>query len=58
MFFNVVKSSSSYAWTQKEFEELKKASVLLAADVIYSDDLTDAFFSTLERLMSENPETV
>nr|GMC49943.1 methyltransferase-like protein 22 isoform X1 [Ipomoea batatas] len=53
-----VKSSSSYAWTQKEFEELKKASVLLAADVIYSDDLTDAFFSTLERLMSESPEKV
>lgn len=58
MFFNVVKSSSSYAWTQKEIEELKKAALLLAADVIYSDDLTDAFFSTLEGLMSENPEKV
>nr|GMC53552.1 methyltransferase-like protein 22 isoform X1 [Ipomoea batatas] len=53
-----LQSKKSYAWTQKEIEELKKASVLLAADVIYSDDLTDAFFSTLERLMSENPEKV
>ncbi|CAH9063167.1 unnamed protein product [Cuscuta epithymum] len=45
-------------WTQTEIEELKKASILLAADVIYSDDLTDAFFSILERLMAENPEKV
>ncbi|CAH9075763.1 unnamed protein product [Cuscuta europaea] len=45
-------------WTQTEIEELKKASILLAADVIYSDDLTDAFFSILEQLMAENPEKV
>ncbi|XP_019196976.1 PREDICTED: methyltransferase-like protein 22 isoform X2 [Ipomoea nil] len=53
-----LESKKSYTWTQKEIEELKNASLLLAADVIYSDDLTDAFFSTLERLMSENPEKV
>ncbi|KAF2323349.1 hypothetical protein GH714_034806 [Hevea brasiliensis] len=35
-----------------EVEEAQGASLLLAADVIYSDDLTDAFFSILERLMS------
>ncbi|KAJ0938334.1 putative lysine methyltransferase, S-adenosyl-L-methionine-dependent methyltransferase [Helianthus annuus] len=42
----------------KEFEELKKASLLVAADVIYSDDLTDALFHTLERLMSNGLKKV
>lgn len=32
--------------------------MLLAADVIYSDDLTNAFFSMLERLMSLGSEKV
>ncbi|KAJ0804178.1 putative lysine methyltransferase, S-adenosyl-L-methionine-dependent methyltransferase [Helianthus annuus] len=45
-------SCESFAWSRSEFEELKKASLLVAADVIYSDDLTDALFHTLERLMS------
>lgn len=40
-----------YSWTFSEVEAAQEASVLVAADVIYSDDLTDAFFSTLERLM-------
>uniref|UniRef100_A0A1U7WIX6 Methyltransferase-like protein 22 n=1 Tax=Nicotiana sylvestris TaxID=4096 RepID=A0A1U7WIX6_NICSY len=51
-------SKGRYSWTQSEIEELKKTSLLLAADVIYSDDLTDAFFSILEKLMSDNPEKV
>ncbi|XP_058004903.1 uncharacterized protein LOC131168729 isoform X2 [Hevea brasiliensis] len=42
----------SYSWTPTEVEEAQGASLLLAADVIYSDDLTDALFSILERLMS------
>lgn len=49
---------SRYSWTQSEIEELKKASLVLAADVIYSDDLTDAFFSILNKLMLDNPEKV
>lgn len=44
--------SSRYSWTSKEIEDAENASLLLAADVIYSDDLTDAFFTTLERIMS------
>ncbi|XP_058226862.1 uncharacterized protein LOC131335501 isoform X1 [Rhododendron vialii] len=47
-----------YAWTSVEVEELQKASLIIAADVIYSDDLTDAFFKTLERLMKLRPEKV
>ena len=41
-----------------EVEEAQEASLLVAADVIYSDDLTDAFFSTIERLMSMGSEKV
>ncbi|XP_057454715.1 uncharacterized protein LOC130746182 isoform X2 [Lotus japonicus] len=44
--------TQKYSWTSREIEDAENASLLLAADVIYSDDLTDAFFSTLERLMS------
>ncbi|KAI3670489.1 hypothetical protein L1987_87824 [Smallanthus sonchifolius] len=40
-----------------EFEELERASLLVAADVIYSDDLTDALFHTLERLMIDIPRS-
>nr|KAJ0225920.1 hypothetical protein LSAT_V11C100014600 [Lactuca sativa] len=45
-------SSHSYGWNLSEIEELERASLLVAADVIYSDDLIDALFTTLERLMS------
>jgi methyltransferase-like protein 22 len=41
-----------------EIEEAEKARVLLAADVIYSDDLTDLFFATLAMLMSRGSEKV
>lgn len=41
-----------------EIEEAEKATVLLAADVIYSDDLTDLFFATLAKLMSRGSEKV
>nr|XP_043637076.1 methyltransferase-like protein 22 [Erigeron canadensis]XP_043637077.1 methyltransferase-like protein 22 [Erigeron canadensis]XP_043637078.1 methyltransferase-like protein 22 [Erigeron canadensis] len=47
-------SCESYTWNLSELEELKRASLLVAADVIYSDDLTDALFNTLERLMSHS----
>ncbi|KAJ1433943.1 S-adenosyl-L-methionine-dependent methyltransferase [Sesbania bispinosa] len=47
-----------YSWTFREIEDAENASLLLAADVIYSDELTDAFFSTLERLMSRGSTKV
>lgn len=40
-----------YSWTSRDIEDAKSASLLLATDIIYSDDLTDVFFSTLERLI-------
>ncbi|KAG8379933.1 hypothetical protein BUALT_Bualt07G0141200 [Buddleja alternifolia] len=51
-------SPESYGWSISEVEEIQRASLLFAADVIYSDDLTDAFFSVLEVIMSNNPEKV
>ena len=51
-------SRSRYSWTSSEIEEAEGASVLLAADVIYSDELTDSFFGILERLMSRGSEKV
>ncbi|CAL1378008.1 unnamed protein product [Linum trigynum] len=45
-------------WTSSEVEEAENASILLAADVIYSDDLTDALFGLLETLMSLGSEKV
>lgn len=47
-----------YSWTPPDFEEINRASVLLAADVIYSDELTDAFFGVLEKLMSQGSTKV
>ncbi|KAF5726888.1 methyltransferase-like protein 22 isoform X1 [Tripterygium wilfordii] len=51
-------SKEWYSWSSSEVEEVQEASVLVAADVIYSDDLTDAFFTILERLMSLGQEKV
>lgn len=47
-----------YSWTFSEVEQYQNTSLIVAADVIYSDNLTDAFFSTLERIMSVGPEKV
>ncbi|XP_073295792.1 uncharacterized protein [Primulina huaijiensis] len=51
-------AQKSYGWIVSEVEELNRASLLVAADVIYDDDLTDALFSTLEVLMSTDQEKV
>ncbi|KAL6584682.1 hypothetical protein OROMI_003971 [Orobanche minor] len=48
----------SNVWSISEVEELQRASVLFAADVIYSNDITDAFFDVLEAIMSSSPQKV
>ncbi|TKY48158.1 Methyltransferase protein 22 [Spatholobus suberectus] len=50
--------TQKYSWTFGEIEDAENASILVAADVIYSDELTDTFFSTLERLMSRGSTKV
>ncbi|VVA95967.1 unnamed protein product [Arabis nemorensis] len=47
-----------YCWSLQDFELVKSASFIFAADVIYSDDLTIALFSMLKRLMSFGCEKV
>ncbi|KAK9102627.1 hypothetical protein Sjap_019881 [Stephania japonica] len=42
-----------FSWSEEEIDEAMGASILLAADVIYSDELTDALFNTLQSLMSQ-----
>ncbi|XP_034276432.1 methyltransferase-like protein 22 isoform X4 [Pantherophis guttatus] len=40
-----------FSWSKKEIAELHDlTTVILAADVFYDDDLTDAFFKTLSRI--------
>ncbi|XP_053132909.1 methyltransferase-like protein 22 isoform X2 [Hemicordylus capensis] len=50
-----------HSWSEKEIAELYDlTTVILAADVFYDDDLTDAFFRTLYRITHnlKNPCTV
>ncbi|XP_014679426.1 PREDICTED: methyltransferase-like protein 22 isoform X2 [Priapulus caudatus] len=41
-----------FFWSREEIAQLYRADVILAADVVYDDDLTDAFFKTAYDLMS------
>ncbi|XP_031738169.1 methyltransferase-like protein 22 isoform X2 [Cucumis sativus] len=50
--------NNRYSWALSEVEEALGGSLLVAADVIYSDDLTDAFFNMLEKFMSQGSEKV
>ncbi|XP_051203088.1 uncharacterized protein [Lolium perenne] len=50
--------SSIYLWSASEIEEAEKATLLLAADVIYSDGLTDLFFDTVRQLMSRGVKKI
>ncbi|CAN6194085.1 unnamed protein product [Urochloa humidicola] len=51
-------TSLRYRWSAHEIEEAEKATALFAADVIYSDDLTELFFDTVKKLMSSGPKKV
>lgn len=53
-----LESKDRYVWNETEVEEFWKASFVVAADVIYSEDLTDALFNTLHRMMSKYPQKV
>ncbi|KAK3028345.1 hypothetical protein RJ639_037807 [Escallonia herrerae] len=47
-----------FLWTSLEVLEVHRALLVVAADVIYSDNLTDALFSILESLMSQGQEKI
>lgn len=46
------RDESAYMWNDKDLEEARSASVLLAADVVYSPELTQAFFDMLDKIMT------
>ncbi|KAI5060187.1 hypothetical protein GOP47_0024607 [Adiantum capillus-veneris] len=46
-----ISPASLYSWCNEDLEELENLKIMFAADVIYSDSLTDAFFSLLRKLM-------
>ncbi|EMS58163.1 hypothetical protein TRIUR3_10160 [Triticum urartu] len=50
--------SSIYSWSSSEIEEAEQATLLFAADVIYSDNLTDLFFDAVRQLMSRGAKKV
>ncbi|XP_022830064.1 methyltransferase-like protein 22 [Spodoptera litura] len=43
------------AWSSSLLTEVKQASIILAADVIYDDDLTAAFVSTIQKILNTEP---
>ncbi|KAK1293523.1 hypothetical protein QJS10_CPB17g02380 [Acorus calamus] len=47
-----------YSWTSSDIKEAEESSIILAADVIYMDDLTNSLFNILEKLMSCGSEKV
>ncbi|BBN03411.1 methyltransferase-like protein 22 [Marchantia polymorpha subsp. ruderalis] len=51
-------ANSTYHWSPDDLRIAEEVSVLLAADVVYSPDLTDAFFSVLKALMPVNSKKV
>ncbi|XP_013146756.1 PREDICTED: methyltransferase-like protein 22 isoform X2 [Papilio polytes] len=42
-------------WSRKLMQEIKQVDIVIAADVIYDDDVTAAFISTVQRIMNTNP---
>ncbi|EKX48224.1 hypothetical protein GUITHDRAFT_68765, partial [Guillardia theta CCMP2712] len=47
-----VKQQSEFDWTEKELMELKSCNYLLAADVIYSNELTTSFLNKVVQILS------
>ncbi|KPJ07293.1 Methyltransferase-like protein 22 [Papilio machaon] len=45
-------------WSRQLIQEIQKVDIVIAADVIYDDDVTAAFISTVQRIMNTNPPKV
>lgn len=43
------------AWSPALLTEVKQSSIIIAADVIYDDDLTAAFVSTIQKILNTEP---
>ncbi|XP_050351612.1 methyltransferase-like protein 22 [Nymphalis io] len=42
-------------WNRALLDEIKQTDIVIAADVIYDDDLTAAFISTVQKILNTNP---
>ncbi|XP_051147777.1 uncharacterized protein LOC127262948 isoform X2 [Andrographis paniculata] len=51
-------SEQSYHWSESDVAKVRRASLIFAADVIYDEKLTDAFFSVLKSIMFNDPQKV
>ncbi|CAH2039454.1 unnamed protein product, partial [Iphiclides podalirius] len=45
-------------WSQQLLQEIRNVDIVVAADVIYDDDVTAAFISTVQKIMNTNPPKV
>ncbi|XP_075979102.1 methyltransferase-like protein 22 [Anticarsia gemmatalis] len=43
------------AWKPPLLDEIKQADIIIAADVIYDDDVTAAFISTIQKILNTQP---
>ncbi|CAD0200949.1 unnamed protein product [Chrysodeixis includens] len=43
------------AWGRPLLDEIKQANIIIAADVIYDDDVTAAFVSTIQKILNTQP---
>lgn len=48
----IIRDESAYMWSEEDLEIARSASVLIAADVVYSPELTQAFFDMLDKIMT------
>ncbi|XP_045766743.1 methyltransferase-like protein 22 isoform X2 [Maniola jurtina] len=42
-------------WSPTLLNEIKRSDIIIAADVIYDDDVTAAFISTIQKILNTNP---
>ncbi|CAH0729930.1 unnamed protein product, partial [Brenthis ino] len=42
-------------WSESLLREIKQTDIIIAADVIYDDDVTAAFIATIEKILNTNP---
>ncbi|KAH7283226.1 hypothetical protein KP509_35G066600 [Ceratopteris richardii] len=55
---SIENKSFPYSWCKSDLIELERLNIILAADVIYSNDLTDSCFSLLRKLMPPGSRTL
>ncbi|KOB75633.1 Methyltransferase-like protein 22 [Operophtera brumata] len=53
--FKVMPLDFTASWSPALMDEIKGVDVIIAADVIYDDDVTAAFVSTIQKILNTNP---